>query len=270
MGTRKTVADGLETWIKGILLRQGAWIGRTTDLHLVREFISTIKPKTTNHELVRFGGERDGGYLIPDDLDGIAGCFSAGVGNVSDFERDVADKGIRCFLADYSVDGPPIHHDLFDFEKKYVGTRNDDRYMTLQTWIGRKAPENGDLILQMDIEGAEYGAIMASSMETLARFRIMAIEFHRLDAICNRCGFDLMMLTFEKLLALFEIVHIHPNNCRPPVRYAGFEIPPLLEFTLLRKDRISSQRPTSTFPHTLDRVNVPEVEDYPLPRCWFE
>jgi len=95
----------------------GLWISRATVLSSAEEFISTIRPKNTNHELVRFGSKHDGGYLIPDDLDGIEACFSAGVGRVVDFERDMANRGIKCFLADYSTDGPPIQNDLFDFRR---------------------------------------------------------------------------------------------------------------------------------------------------------
>lgn len=266
----KKLSVPFELWIKAALLGRGLWTSRTTNPRLVGQFISSIRPKTTNIELVRFGGDHDGGYLIPDDLEGVAACFSAGVGNVADFECDMANRGIRCFLADYSVDAPPVKNNLFDFEKKYIGTQNDSMTMTLQEWVGTKAPQSGDLILQMDIEGAEYGVLMDSSTDILKRFRIMALEFHRLDAICARDGIEIIALTFQKLLKHFEVVHIHPNNLLKPVNYRGYEIPPCLEFTFLRRDRISNQRSTSAFPHPLDRANVPEIRDYALPRCWFE
>lgn len=268
--TIRKMSVPFELWLKAALLRRGLWTSRTTNPQRVGQFISSVRPKSTNIELVRFGGAHDGGYLIPDDLEGVAACFSAGVGDVADFECDMANRGIKCFLADYSVDGPPVKNALFDFEKKYIGAQNDSMTMTLQKWVEMKAPQGGDLILQMDIEGAEYGVIMGSSVETLKRFRIMAMEFHRLDALCARDGFEIIALTFQKLLEHFEIVHIHPNNLITPVSYRGYEIPPCLEFTFLRKDRISSQRPASNFPHPLDRVNVPGIQDYALPRCWFE
>jgi len=142
--------------------------------------------------------------------------------------------------------------------------------MTLQKWVEKKVPGSGDLILQMDIEGAEYAVIMASSLDILTRFRILVIEFHNFDAIYDRYGLGLIDLAFQKLLQQFEIVHIHPNNIRPLINYAGYQAPPLVEFTFLRKDRILNQRPASMFPHVLDRANVPQNHDYPLPRCWFE
>jgi hypothetical protein len=38
------------------------------------------------------------------------------------------------------------------------------------------APSAGDLILQMDIEGAEWPVILNASQEVLTRFRIIVLE----------------------------------------------------------------------------------------------
>ncbi|MFT3787719.1 MAG: hypothetical protein QM770_16375 [Tepidisphaeraceae bacterium] len=102
----------------------------------------------------------------------------------------------------------------------------------------------------------------------LRRFRIIALELHELDALLDRQGFELVSLFFRKLLRNFEVVHAHPNNCWPVIRYAGMEIPPVMEFTLLRKDRITERNPATQFPHLLDRTNVAGVADFPLPKCW--
>lgn len=83
----------------------------------ILDLLSLLKPIKTNHELIRIGGDGDGGYLIPNDLVGIDSCFSPGVSSVADFENDLTKKGIKCFLADFSVDAPPIKNKLFDFEK---------------------------------------------------------------------------------------------------------------------------------------------------------
>ncbi len=181
----------------------------------------------------------------------------------------MANRGIRCFLADYSVDAPPVENDLFDFEKKFLGITEDPVHMTLKNWTKRKAGDETDLILQMDIEGAEYSVILDAERDIIRNFRIIVIEFHRLDALFENFGFEIIHLTFRRLLADFEIVHIHPNNCYMPKTYKGYEIPPVTEFTFLRKDRISNSRPTRTFPHELDQANVPYHSDYALPNCWY-
>lgn len=257
-------------YLKSLLLSQNKLLCKTTDVAVVKDFISALKPVTTNHNLIRIGGKGDGGYLVPDDLNNINGCFSPGVCEVANFELEFANRGIKCFLADYSVEAPPIQNELFDFEKKYLGQVEDSIYITLENWVNRKAPNQSDFILQMDIEGAEYEVIFDTSSETLRKFRILVIEFHRLEAIIVKSGFDLINFTFRKLLKDFEIVHIHPNNAAKPKVYKTFEIPPTMEFTFLRKDRISSSQPTPTFPHELDSACAPNNKDYPLPSCWYE
>ena len=254
---------------KSFLLNNGLHISRTTEPKLLTQFFDAIKPISTNHSLIRIGGESDGGYLIPNDLDGITACFSPGVSDVADFEYDLASKGIQCFLADYSVDAPPIHNKLFHFEKKFLGPIEDSIHTTLESWVTRNAPDQKNLILQMDIEGSEYGVIINTSRETLRKFRIMVIEFHRLDSLMVWPGFTLIDLAFKKLLEDFDVVHIHPNNSAKPVSYGKYEVPPYLEFTFLRKDRTSIRQPTLTFPHELDRKNVSHNDDFPLPKCWY-
>jgi hypothetical protein len=135
--------------------------------------------------------------------------------------------------------------------------------------VDRNAPGGTDFILQMDIEGSEYSVLLDSSPATLRKFRIMAVEFHGLDALFDRGGFDLVYLTFAKVLRDFDIVHIHPNNWLKPVACRGYEVPPAMEFTFLRKDRIGSRRPALSFPHPTDRANFPQLPDIPLPGCWY-
>jgi hypothetical protein len=102
---------------KSLLLRRGIYVGHVTNRDSLNDFFKKIKPVQTNHNLIRLGGAGDGGYLVPDDLNGIEYCFSPGVSAVADFELDLTKRNIKCFLADYSVDGPPIKNSLFDFEK---------------------------------------------------------------------------------------------------------------------------------------------------------
>ena len=190
----------LKSNIKKFLLSQQIWLSKTTDKKQLLEFLDSVKPVRTNHDLIRIGGETDGGYLIPNDIEDINTCFSPGVSEIADFENDLTKRGIKCFLADYSVDAPPIENALFDFEKKYLGSKNNEIFITLESWIESKAPTKCDLILQMDIEGFEYPVIFDTSSEILNRFRILVIEFHNLDRLFNPIGFEFINLTFAKIL----------------------------------------------------------------------
>lgn len=265
------MAPYLKKFIKNLLLRKNIRLVKTTiDKRRIFDFLSLVKPVRTNHELIRMGGNTDGGYLVPDDLEGIEVCFSPGVSRVATFEEALTQRGIKCFLADYSVDAPPVSNILFDFEKKFLGPFDSETFLSLESWLKKKAPDKSDFILQMDIEGAEYGVILNTSSEILKRFRMLIIEFHELDTLYDKVGFDLINLVFRKLLEDFEIVHIHPNNWSPPVEFQDIAIPPIMEFTFLRKDRILTKIPSTTFPHMLDQTNVPSYPDFVLPACWYE
>lgn len=228
-----------------------------------------LRPVSIGRPLIRIGGKGDGGYLIPDDLDGVEACFSPGVASTSDFESELALRGMHSYMIDYSVDNPPVNNELFHFEKKFLGLSNDAVYTTLDAWMARTGPFGSDLLLQMDIEGAEYEVLIDAASDTLARFRIIVIEFHELAALfASSLTFNWLKAVFHKLLKDFDIVHIHPNNWYAPELVAGYPIPPLMEFTFSRKDRALSRSPARNFPHPLDEVNVPANPDFALPTCW--
>ena len=60
-------------------------------------------------DLIRIGGEGDGGYLIPNVFDKISYCFSPGVDYTANFEKELSEKfGIKSFMADASVEKAPL------------------------------------------------------------------------------------------------------------------------------------------------------------------
>lgn len=112
--------------LDALLERHGQVRVLRSDPTALRGLISMFHPQDVGIGLIRLGGEGDGGYLVPDDLDGIAACFSPGVSDVADFETSlIRDYGIPCYLADASVDGPPPGTPGLDFEKKFLGDRAD-------------------------------------------------------------------------------------------------------------------------------------------------
>jgi len=263
------IAMFIKNLINKFLLRIGATrIVRGTPPARLEGFLASVRPVATEHALIRLGGDSDGGYLVPDDLAGVRHCFSPGVADVATFEEHLAARGVRSFMADFSVEGPPSPNGHFSFEKKYLGPRDDDMSTTLESWVRRNVPEDDDMILQMDIEGAEYGVLLSTNVEVLRRFRIIVIEFHGMESLAEKRGCELISLAFDRLLEDFDVVHAHVNNCAQPINYAGFQLPPVMEFTFHRKDRARTRRPAEAFPHPLDRPNIAGRPDILLPACW--
>jgi hypothetical protein len=236
----------------------------------VRTLVRTLRPVDCGIDLIRIGPRGDGGYLIPNDLEGIEYCFSPGVSALADFESHLATLGIKSYLADYSVDAPPIHRPELTFDKKFLGANDSETFFTLESWMNKYLPESsGDLLLQMDIEGFEYEVILSTPPKILDGFRIMVIEFHFLEKLFDPFTYRLYKACFDKLSTMFHVAHLHPNNCCGSVRKGDLEIPRAMEFTFYNKRRVSRTEYTQALPHPLDSDNVSHRESLLLPKSWY-
>ena len=260
----------LRDLVRQLLLTSGKSFADATDIKDLERFIKKFRPKSVEKKLIRIGGKGDGGYLLPDDLSDISACFSPGVDVTSTFEEELADRySIKSFMADFSVDKPPIVNKFFHFDKKFLGNKNDEKFIRLEDWVKDNTNDNSDLILQMDIEGAEYEVIIDTPKDVFKKFRIMAIEFHSLDMLFNKNAFKMVEAVFDKLSGDFTVAHIHPNNSRPIININSIDIPELLEFTFLRNDRVEMSDKKLRFPHELDEQCVPHRPSRHLPKCWW-
>ncbi|MEO1002606.1 MAG: FkbM family methyltransferase [Cyanobacteria bacterium J06638_7] len=237
----------------------------------VQRLVEKLRPIATEHQLIRIGPGADGGYLVPDDLAGITACYSPGVSDTIGFDLDCAQRGMEVFLADASVDGLPVQHHRFAFTGKYLACWEDETHTTLDAWVRSTQPDGStdDLMLQMDIEGSEYQVLASVSDAVLAMFRIIVIEFHWLDHLWNQGFLNLVAPIFNRLLRSHYCVHLHPNNCCGSLVRGGLEIPRVMEFTFLRKDRVTApQAAPSLYPHPLDADNTARPP-LALPECWW-
>ncbi|MEF2553993.1 FkbM family methyltransferase [Aurantimonas sp. A2-1-M11] len=242
----------------------------STDPGEVKSLLKRLAPVAISRPMIRLGSQSDGGYLAPDDLMNLTASVSPGVSTEVGFDLEMADRGLEVYMADASVSGPPIQNSHFHFVPKFLDVFEDETNMRLDTLCSHIDAEcSGDRILQMDIEGAEYRVLLDTSDEVLRSFRIMLIEFHNIDRLFSAFPFKLISATFRKLLRHHHIVHIHPNNVCPPRVRHGISIPPVMEFTFYRNDRVSvDDSRTLKFPHALDRDNLAHCPSVTLPDCW--
>ena len=222
--------------------------------------LSMLRPVESRVPLLRIGGPNDGGYLVPDDLEGIDGVFSPGVAETATFEEYFAKLGIPCWLLDASVDEPPVDHEHIQFEKKWLGAENSSDTVTLEEWVDKNLPDSGDLILQMDIENAEWEILDAVKVETLKKFRIIVIELHFLgNKLLKPHWASRLHSIFSKLTKNHSVVHFHPNNCCGEVAVSGRLVPVVAEVTLVRRDRNIAENRFAILPHPLDSSNTENV-----------
>jgi hypothetical protein len=248
--------------------RRGILLDKYVDEEDINSILRSLKPNHCGYELIRIGSPNDGGYLIPNVLNGITACFSPGVSTNSSFEWDMAELGIKCFLADYSVEAPPQRHSNFDFIKLYLDSICSSKTITLSRWIDRYNIA-GDYILQMDIEGHEYAVLLSTSIELLTKFRIIVVEFHEFDSIVTEIGSLTFKHTLKHLLQNHTIVHVHPNNLGHPRKFQDKSLPRAIEVTFLRNDYVLKTTSVSNFPNILDQPNSLEFPDIILDEAWF-
>ncbi len=256
--------NSLVQHLKYKLMGMGYVFKRATDAESLKRLIAKIKPWDCGLDLIRVGGQADGGYIVPNDFEGLSACFSPGVSDSAFFEEDLENRfSIPSHLADFSVDGPPLGFHPKSFIKKFVGSRDTDQLITLQSWMKSCSTNrpSEEFVLQMDIEGAEYETLLAIPPESLNKFRILVLEIHGYDNWSDPAYFKIVESFFDKILQNFTVVHAHANNCSGTASISGVEFPSEFEISLIRNDRIKSQAGYAKLPSPLDRPNVPSNQE---------
>lgn len=249
-----------------------------SSLQEMREVFELLRPKPSAHPLMRIGDNADGAYLVPRDLEGITACFSPGVNNFKHFEDALVDMyGMDCHMCDYSSDlekfRTPLKEGKQTFLKKWLDVRTEGDNISLDDWVSEHAP-SGDLLLQMDIEGAEYRNLLSVSDATLSRFRVIILEVHGLEYMKSALILrNVLAPCFRRLGQFFSVAHVHPNNCCGDFALPGtsIRIPNVLELTYIRKDRLANPTYAPLLPHPLDvSRNVPGKPPLFLGEEWLD
>lgn len=116
----------------------------------------------------------------------------------------------------------------------------------LQTSSGKKLsssaharPIGGHLLLKLDVEGSEWGALAHAKLEDLQQMRQIVVEFHRLDFV--ECHAFFASVVRKVLDAGFAVAHIHGNNWGPMdvLEDGRYMIADALEVTLVNKRALS-------------------------------
>jgi hypothetical protein len=240
--------------------------GTTLENH--RQILQLLTPVNNNVELIRIGSSADGGYLLPDDLSGVQMCVSPGVANNWGFELELLSiYQIRSLMIDASIETPKLQPGL-EFQKLWLGPSNDKNTLSMNSIIRNQLElGNHELLLQMDIEGAEYACLMATDLELLSKFRIAVIEFHDLEMWKINSYFSKVVAPlFGKLTELFDIVHLHPNNGGLNFNWHGVKHPSGIELTFHRKDRANGYSGKRNLPNRLDSVSSLDHPDIQFPK----
>ena len=188
-------------------------------------------------ELMRFGSEFDGGYVLPRELVlQSQGVVSIGVGSNNDVDLELAAAGQVVHAWDHTVSRLPREHPGITFHRVGLGSAvGHNELQSLEHIVDASfGPRATDLVLLLDAEGAEWEAFGNSTLQTLRRFSVVAVEFHDLGNVLvpgNR-----MLQTLRRLRDEFVPVAVHANNHATYWSVNGFVLPDALEVTYIRTD----------------------------------
>lgn len=205
----------------------------------------------------RVGSVGDGGYVLADCLRPEQTVLSYGVGWDVTFEQDMAARGHRVFLFDHTIEFVPALHANCSYVAEGIGAVCDAarNLWTIEEHLRRAAIEGSDLILKLDVEGAEWEVLEAIPDAVLHRFEQVTLEVHGLADLED----DGFMARFEaalrKLNARFTLFHVHANNCAAIAVVDGLVVCDVLELSYIRSDRVTRRPSATRYPTALDAAN---------------
>jgi hypothetical protein len=217
----------------------------------------------------RIGRNADGGYVMLEDFAATGAVYSFGIGSDVSFDLDFAALGIPVFQYDHTVEAPSDPHGRFTFERKGLAASPDgtDTFRTLQQFLaGNGHADRRDLLLKMDIDGAELDVLCATDADTLSSFRQIVLEVHWLSRIADPDYRTRLGEALRKLNSAFTLCHVHGNNCAGLHFVDGLAVCDVLELTYVRSDLVTRKPSQTVYPTMLDFANHPGAPDHLL---WF-
>ena len=219
--------------------------------------------KVEDFNLVRVGNNDDGGYILLDDFKSGGIAYSFGISDDVSFDKDIASKGYDVFMYDHTVGGLPEANKNFHFFKQGIadGVTQDERLKSLEYFISQNHHEHQrDMILKMDVEGAEWGFLESVKPETLSQFSQLTFEFH--DMI-NPSNSERILTALRKINETHQLIHLHANNNGSYISIGGKNFCSLTEVTYILRDKYKLVNDYDVnLPLSLDMPNIksfPEI-----------
>ena len=189
-------------------------------LNVMVEYYESLRARLHMHKIVdknfvRVGKPNDGGYIMVDDFKGNI-AYSFGIAGDVSWDLGMANRDYEVFMYDMTIDALPQENSHFHFFKEGIaGFELPNKNLnTLENFIRRNGHDcAANMILKMDVEGAEWSFLSTVSSETLSRFDQMVFEFHYLIEPKNQSVMNATLACINKINQTHSLVHLHANNC---------------------------------------------------------
>jgi hypothetical protein len=243
------------------------FVMRPKTLH---ESLALLSPfGVSNCRKVRIGAPNDGGYVMIDRFRPDQVVFSYGLSWNIAFEYELAERGHQVFMFDHTIDALSVQHPNFYWHKEGIAgtTSPDGTLFSLENHVDRLAPGKTDMILKIDVEGAEWEVLANVPDDVLCRFEQIVLELHDLHRLGDETWRERTTTGLAKLARHFTLFNAHANNHAPLVVIDNTHpVPDVIEVSYARSDTVERSPSTSLFPSYLDAPNAPLRPEIPL---WF-
>lgn len=205
-------------------------------------------------DLIRVGGDHDGGYVMHSDAT-VSRAISVGVGRDISWDLEMAQRGAAVDAFDHTVSRLPSASAGVTFHK--VGLGPGPGCVPLEQ-IVQIATCDVDAVLKVDIEGAEWSALDGAEF---AQFTQVLLELHELDMAT---GDDRLLNLLQQLYATHLPVHVHANNYDTVFRMEDLWFCRAVEVSFVRRDLLDGWSPAGFMREDLDRPCDPRASDISL------
>ena len=229
-----------------------------------------------NSRRIRMGSDNDGGYVILNSgLESIEVVYSYGVGDNSDFEAMICEKyNATARLYDHTIDSAPRKKGFLYFKREGVGPKKAEDRNTIENHINENGDSGKHLLLQMDVDGAEWDTLIHTPDSVLSLFDQIAIEVHGLATDVSvalnggevyEASLGKKIKVLRKINSLFYLYHVHANT-EAGLHYIGWlKVPDVLELTFVNKKMVKNAEYSKViFPTEFDQPNVKGRKDVEL------
>jgi hypothetical protein len=233
--------------------------------------LDAVRPVTLrNCTLARVGSANDGGYLMCVNLAGASrSAYSYGVGPNDEWGCEVSTR-YRMPVHQYDCFDPArpscatgrfvFHNECVASRRQVAESRTFD---TLSNQIARNGDSGKRLIVKIDVEGAEWEALLATPDAVLAQIDQMPMELHLPKGDFGNDATTFLRV-LEKLSRHFVVANLHFNNntCAPeaaPLAGWVFQV-------LLVNRRLAVVSPAGT--PAVSALNAPDNPARPDCQTW--
>jgi hypothetical protein len=228
-----------------------------------------LPPETT---FVRLGKKNDGGYVMIENLLRGGVAYSVGISTDASWDMAMARRGYEVHQYDHTVPDSPEKDPALHFHQ--IGLCPTGEQAPSMQSIDTLLEQNGhaarqDIVLKIDIEGAEWGVFSSLPEPALRAFSQIVVEFHWLHLLDEDERYETARKALSKLHADFAPVHLHANNHLDLFVMGGVPVPGVIEVTYVRRDLVTTEPSRRAFPTPLDEPNNPSRSEIFLGRFQF-